>query len=79
MTGREERRATVVMTNLAFAKWVTVFAGNEKLTAALPIASRIMHRSSPPKPKAIGSGRAGATSRRHEPSWHRADLDSLEH
>jgi hypothetical protein len=29
------RPATVVTTNLAFAEWVTVFAGDEKLTTAL--------------------------------------------
>jgi DNA polymerase III delta prime subunit len=32
ITNRYERRATVVTTNLAFAEWVTVFAGDEKLT-----------------------------------------------
>jgi len=35
ITDRYDRRATVVTTNLAFAEWVTVFAGDEKLTTAL--------------------------------------------
>ena len=35
ITDRYERRATVVTTNLTFAEWVTVFAGDEKLTTAL--------------------------------------------
>jgi DNA replication protein DnaC len=34
ITDRDERRATVVTTNLAFAEWITVFAGDEKLTTA---------------------------------------------
>ena len=34
LTDRYERRATVVTPNLAFAEWVTVFAGDEKLTTA---------------------------------------------
>jgi hypothetical protein len=33
------------MTNLAFAEWVTVFAGDESSPRRYSIASRIMHRS----------------------------------
>ena len=60
-TDRYERRSIVVTTNLPFAEWVTVFAGDEKLTTAL--LDRLAHHATVITTK----GKSYRMRKRHEP------------
>ena len=67
LTDRYERRATVVTTNLAFAEWVTVFAGDEKLRPRSWIAWRITRPCSRPKARATACASAAPARSRRDP------------
>ena len=62
ITDRYERRATVVTINLTFAEWVTVFAGDEKLTTAL--LDRLAHHATVITTKGIERPSGGSLSER---------------
>ena len=67
LTDRFECRATVVTTNLALAKSVTVFAGDEKLTAALLDDWPITPPYSQKKAKAIACASGALAMSRRDP------------
>jgi DNA replication protein DnaC len=61
ITERYERRSILVTTNLSFAEWVTVFAGDEKLTTAL--LDRLAHHAT----ILTTRGKSYRMRRRHQP------------
>ncbi len=74
VTERYERRSIVVTTNLPFAEWVTIFAGDEKITTAL--LDRLAHHATVITTK--GKSYRMRQRQRSMPSHgqHAAELDS---
>ena len=65
LTDRYERRATIVTTNLAFAEWVTVFAGDENSRPPCWTAWPITRPSSPRRERATACENGAPRPREH--------------